>query len=360
MNITIGKAELLSALDACRGAVERRTTLPILANYKLEATKHGLTVTATDLEIGMTAFVAASVDEEGAITVPAEKLRGYLKLLAEDDVTLKATPNQWLTVSQAKSKSRIAGMRADSFPVIPAAPADGDSWRFKAKTGELIASADAAMTSTSRQETRFTLNGGLLECDGSSIMLAATDGHRLIVSKVMDSDSGAAKCIVPNRALRMLRSLGDAVETEVIVGTDHIFFYTAERTLFSRRMTGNFPDYRRVLPSGESTKCIVQSRELADMLRRAMLQADDRSHAVELKFQENALTASSSLADSGDFEETIEIDGAVPEMTIKINASYVLDFLSLHTGDIEVRLFSNQTPMLMLAGNDQYVVMPMR
>lgn len=362
MKIIVDKAEMLKALDACRGATEKRTTIPILANYKLEASGNNLYVTATDLDKAMRVFVSADVVEAGAVTVPAVKLHGYLKLLPDGDVTLKVGEDAWLTVSQEKRKSRIAGMGADSFPEIP--KANEPVFQFTAKLGEILSAANAARTSISTEETRFTLNGGLLEYTGAEIKMVATDGHRMMISKMMDfaSDQNKCKVIIPVKCIALLSSLGaNSTEVTITVTSEHIFFDTADRSLMSRRLTGNFPDYDRVVTKEPPRGVVkINSKSLADTLRRAMLTADERSHSVDIELAGSSITVRSALSDTGEFEESMDIESTGEStLTLKLNAAYVLDFLNLHE-EVEILLYGADRAVGFRAGNDFYIVMPMR
>jgi DNA polymerase III subunit beta len=189
MEFTILKSDLVRELGLTQGVVEKRTTIPILSNVLVEANQDKITLTATDLELGIRSMCTAKVKKPGAGTIPAKRLLDYIRLLPEGDVTLKFAENHWVSITSGRSKTRIAGMSRESFPELPA---------VTDKIAELPAASLSAMIgqtifSISNEESRFTLNGALLQLKPEAITMVATDGHRLARQKGAERHPGAER-----------------------------------------------------------------------------------------------------------------------------------------------------------------------
>ena len=330
MEFTILKSDLVRELGLTQGVVEKRTTIPILSNVLVEATQDKITLTATDLELGIRSICAAKVKKPGAGTIPAKRLLDYVRLLPEGDVTLKFAENHWVSITSGRSKTRIAGMSRESFPELPA---------MADKIAELPAAAISSMIaqtifSISSEESRFTLNGALLQLKPEAITMVATDGHRLaMVERQASLGSGMAfRALLPRKAMAEIQKLASEAGAEDAVikfaaNDNHLFFELGDRLLISRKLTGNFPDYERVLPKEHPHFVALAKDELRGTIERVAQFADERSRAVRMRVDPGELTIHSSLSETGESEETIAAEYDGPKVEIGFNAQYMLDFL---------------------------------
>src|SRR5690242_1845290 len=251
MEFTVSKSELVRELSLSQGVVEKKTTIPILSNVLLEASGDRVFLTATDLELGIRCSFPARVKKEGAGTIPARKLLDYVRLLPDADLNIKILDNHWASLTCGRSRTRIAGMSRDSFPELPQMP-------------EPLAQIPAKLLATmisrtsfaiSLEESRFTLNGALLLLRTDATLMVATDGHRLAYVENAGPAVNAAstfRALVPKKAMAEIIKLADQSAeggSAAFAGDEnHLFFQFGDRLLITRKLTGNFPDYERVLP----------------------------------------------------------------------------------------------------------------
>jgi DNA polymerase III subunit beta len=370
MEITISKFELLRELTATQGVVERKTTIPILSNYLFEAAGDKLQLTATDLDLSLRTACTAKVKKEGACTIPARKLYDYVRLLPDADITIKLLENHWVSIRCGRSNTKMVGMARSNFPALPVFPTAGVIKIPAAVLRSMIAKTGFAIA---HEESRYTLNGALMVLKSESITMVATDGHRLAhierAGEKFDGVSGEMKTLVPKKAMDELKTLLDATDAETIdfaKDESTLYFRVGQRLLTSRQLTGQFPNYEAVLPK-EITKSIsVQGDELGAAIARVAQFADERSHAVRLRLENDELKLSASSTDSGESEDSIEIAYSGDPVTIGFNAQYLTDFIKA-TGSAEVKLelkdAQSAGQFRPADGDDykyRYIVMPMR
>src|ERR1051326_3566586 len=266
MEFTVNKADLVRELSLSQGVVEKKTTIPILSNVLLEASGDRVTLTATDLELGIRCSCPARIKKEGAGTVPARKLLDFVRLLPEGDVQMKFLENHWASITAGRSRTRIAGMSRESFPELPQMPEAIAEIPVKTLTS-MIAKTSFAI---SLEESRFTLNGALLLMRPEGLTMVATDGHRLAYVQAAPSESGTSdkpfRALIPRKAMGELVKLGDDSDDgakAIIAGDDnHLFFQVGHRLLITRKLTGNFPDYERVLPKDHQLMARLEKGEI--------------------------------------------------------------------------------------------------
>src|SRR5499433_431240 len=287
MEITVSKLELLRELSATQGVVERKTTIPILSNYLLEAGGDRLSLTATDLDLSLRTACDAKVKKEGSCTVPARKLHDYVKLLPDADITIKLLENHWVSIRCGRSNTKMVGMARSNFPTLPVFPTAGAVKIPAQVLRNMIAKTGFAIAS---EESRYTLNAALMVLKPESITMVATDGHRLAhverAGQRFEGISGEMKTLIPKKAMDELRSLVDASEVESIEfakDESTLFFRIGPRLLTSRQLTGQFPNYEAVLPKDNSKSILLHGDELEGAIARVSQFADERSKAVRLK-----------------------------------------------------------------------------
>ena len=370
MEITVSKFELLRELTATQGVVERKTTIPILSNYLFEAGGDKLSLTATDLDLSLRTSCNAKVNKEGSCTIPARKLHDYVKLLPDADITIKLQENHWVSIRCGRSNTKMVGMARSNFPSLPAFPTAGVVKIPAQVLRGMIAKTGFAIAN---EESRYTLNGALMVLKPESITMVATDGHRLShierTGAEFEGVSGEMKTLVPKKAMDELRSLLDSADVEDIEfakDESTLFFRIGPRLLTSRVLVGNFPNFEAVLPKDNNKSITLHSEELSAAISRVAQFADERSRAVKLRLEKGELKLSASSSETGESEDSIEIDYNGETLAIGFNAQYLLDFLkAVGAGDVKLELKDSQSAgqMRPAEGEDykyRYIVMPMR
>jgi len=371
MEFTVNKADLVRELSLSQGVVEKKTTIPILSNVLLEAAGDRVTLTATDLELGIRCSCPARVKKEGAGTVPARKLLDFVRLLPDGDVNMKFLENHWASITAGRSRTRIAGMSRDSFPELPQMPE---------KTAEIPVQTLASMIARtsfaiSMEESRFTLNGALLLMRPEGLTMVATDGHRLAFVQANSSQSGQVdqqfRALVPKKAMAELVKLSDDAGPDgkaMFAGDEnHLFFQVGHRLLITRKLTGNFPDYERVLPKDHQLSAKLKKDEIRSAIERVAQFADERSRAIRVQFTNGEVRVFSSSVEMGESEESVTSEYQGPDLEIGFNAQYLLDFLRAISQDqVSFELKDQKSAGEMrpagegIADQYRYVVMPMR
>jgi DNA polymerase III subunit beta len=371
MEISVSKFELLKELTATQGVVERKTTLPILSNFLFEAANDRLTITATDLDLSLRTSCAAKVKREGACTIPARKLYDYVKLLSDGDISIKLLDNHWVNIRAGRSNTKMVGMARANFPGLPTFPTTG---MVKIPAQTLRSMIGRTIFAISNEESRYTLNGGLMVLKAESMIMVATDGHRLAHIEKQGEQfevSGENKTLIPKKAMSEVYSLlqnSDVEFVEFAKDESTLFFRIGERLLTSRQLTGQFPNYEAVLPKETTKSVVVHGSDLNTAIQRVAQFADERSRAIRMKLDKNELKISSSSTDSGESEDSIETAYTADPLTIGFNSEYLIDFLKASSGsDVRLEFKDAQSAGQMRPeeGADdgfkyRYVVMPMR
>jgi DNA polymerase-3 subunit beta len=369
MEFSVSKSDLVRELGLTQGVVEKKTTIPILSNILLETDHDQVWLTATDLELGIRCACPARIKKEGAGTIPARRLLDYVRLLPDAEVQLKVADNHWASLVCGRSRTRIAGMSRESFPELPQMP----ETLAEVPLSVLAQMIGHTIFAISAEESRFTLNGALLILRDTGLVMVATDGHRLaLVEKniPLPGFSGSYRALLPRKAMAEIQKLASsdpAKQIEFSGNENHLFFRIDKRLLLSRKLTGNFPDYDRVLPKEHTHMLVVQRDELKAAIERVAQFADERSRAIRLQILKGELKVHSSISETGESEETIPVEHSGPDVEIGFNAQYMLDFLrSVDQSEVEFHFKdSNSAGELRPHGGAaesvyRYVVMPMR
>ena len=373
MEFTVSKTDLVRELNLSQGVVEKKTTIPILSNVLLEAEGDRLILTATDLELGVKCSCPARVKKAGAGTIPAKRLLDYVRLLPDADIDLKFQDNHWASITCGRSRTRIAGMSRESFPELPVMPDE----LARVPVGILASMIQKTIFAISAEESRFTLNGALLLLKATGLQMVSTDGHRLAM---VESDLDIPSITSTYRALLPRKAMGEILKLAADAGPDamlqfsgddnHLFFQIGERLLISRKLTGNFPDFERVLPKDHPHFISLDRDEVRGAIERVSQFSDERSRAIRVRFAAGELQIHSSLSETGESEEMLPTDYAGETVQIGFNAAYMLDFLravaekqvSFYFRDPnsagEMRPVVSVTPLV--PTQYRYVVMPMR
>jgi len=370
MEITVSKAELLKELQATQGVVERKTTIPILSNYLFEAAGDKLSLTATDLDLSLRTSCGVKVKKEGSSTIPARKLYDYVKLLPDADITIKLLDNHWVSIRCGRSNTKMVGMARSNFPSLPVFPTAGVVKIPAQVLRGMIARTGFAIAN---EESRYTLNGALMILKPESITMVATDGHRLAhverAGQKFEGVSGEMKTLVPKKAMDELKVLLDSSDTDTIEfakDDSTLFFRIGARLLTSRQLTGQFPNFEAVLPKDNNKSIALHGDELGSAISRVAQFADERSRAVRLKLEKGEIKLSASSTETGESEDSLEVDYNGETLTIGFNAQYILDFLKASgSADVKLELKDAQSAGQLRPADSEdykyrYIVMPMR
>ncbi len=371
MKISIERAALLKAVGQAQSVVERRNTIPILANVLIEAEGDTVSFRATDLDIEVVDKVNAQVERAGATTVSAVTLNEIVRKLP-DGALVQLTDDGAsgrLTIDAGRSNFSLATLPKEDFPVMASSEYEAN---FSAAAPVLRRLFDKSKFAISTEETRYYLNGVYMhvaETDGGKVMrCVATDGHRLarIDADLPDGAAEMPGVIVPRKTVGELRKLLDDDEASIAVSVSEtkVRFATPDITLTSKVIDGTFPDYTRVIPAGNTRKLEVDASEFAQAVDRVATVSSERSRAVKLQLDEDKLVLSVNAPDSGAAEEELAVAYGDDALEIGFNAKYLLEIASQVDRENAVFLFNSAgDPTLMREGNDQsavYVVMPMR
>ncbi len=369
MEIKIGRSELLKGLGVVQSIVERKSTMPILANVLFAATKKTLSITATDLEVGVNATYPADVLADGKVTIHARSIYDIVRELPEDTVHIKVKDSNWVEIRCGKSNFRIVGLSPEEFPSLPTR-GNGATQRVEAKVvREMIDKCDFAMSS---DETRYNLNGVYTDFsggeNGATLLMVATDGHRLsIVTREAGSKWEFPKGgIVPRKGVTELRRLTDGGDTPVDLWIDqkHLIAYRENMTLVVRLIDGQFPPYEQVVPKKAKRTISVNRQDLIHALKRVSVLSTDRARGVKFAVSPNNLDILASNPDLGDAREELAATYKGDAFEIGFNARYFIDALSAIDDDQAVLQLGDDTaPCVLRSEFDQgftHVIMPMR
>jgi DNA polymerase-3 subunit beta len=374
MRLAIERAALLKSLSHVQSVVERRTTIPILSNVKLDATDGAVSLTATDLDLSVVEQTEAELSRPGATTTPAHTLY---------DVVRKLPEGARITIERAESGAEInlrAGRSSFDLPCLPASdfPTMTDeglehSFTLDAKTLRNL--IDKTRFAISTEETRYYLNGiyfHLHEPEGEPVRLraVATDGHRLARVEIEPpaGSDGMPAVIVPRKTVlevrKLIDDLDDDAPVEVALSAARIRFKSGAATLRSRLIDGTFPDYERVIPSGNDRQLVATAKLLSEAVDRVATISTEKSRAVKLSLSEGKLRLSAVSPEAGRAEEEIDVQFAGEPLEIGFNARYILDMsLQIAGDDIEVLMADAGSPTIIKDPKDDstlYVLMPMR
>ncbi|MEZ5288596.1 MAG: DNA polymerase III subunit beta [Vicinamibacterales bacterium] len=369
MELVARKADLVRELQFFQQIVERKNTIPILANVLIEATGNEMTLLATDLEVTLRSRAEAAVNRHGAVTLPAKKLYEVVRALPDGDVTIATEKTgTGVKISGGQFTSRMPTLPREDFPTVSEPPGASTSTIKGASLAQMIGKTQFAITG---EDTRYYLNGALFVLKPDQMTFVATDGHRLALVHVnQEGDAGGdeVKAILPRKALaelgRLLADGGGDVQYER--GENHLYFQIGSRVLISRMIDGQFPAYEKVVPRNNDKHLEFERDRLTSAVRRVALLSNERSRAVKFAVEKGKAEVTSSSPEFGEAREPIEIEYDGPDITICFNAQYVLDFLNaVETDVVSLHLKDDVSQAVMKpVGADgydyTYVIMPMR
>jgi len=367
MKFVISREALLKPLNLVAGVVERRQTLPILSNVLLVLEGNSLSITGTDLEVELVGRVALekSPTAGGELTLPAKKLADICKSLPEGCEIEISQDDQRVIVRSGRSRFTLSTLAPTDFPAIEDNP---DGRRFSIKQGDLKRLIDRTSFAMAQQDVRYYLNGMLWEIQGNQFRVVATDGHRLAICTLAADTDGADKVqvILPRKGVMELAKLmmSDADDVEIVIGNNHIRATTKDFTFTSKLVDGKFPDYERVLPRTVNKTVFGGRDELRHAFSRASILSNEKYRGIRLLLSKGNLQIIANNPEQEEAEETVSVDYEGDSLEIGFNVSYLLDVLSVLSGDtVKLSLSDGNSSALLeesAESDSVYVVMPMR
>jgi DNA polymerase III subunit beta len=365
MKLTASREDILTPLQSVIGVVERRQTMPVLANVLLSARDDKLSITGTDLEVELVASTAVSVQMAGEITVPGRKLLDIFKALPEKTSVTLTTEGDRVSLKGGRSRFTLSTLPAAEFPVVDEINAQQT---LTVSQGEFRRLIDKTHFSMAQQDVRYYLNGMLLETEGKSLRAVATDGHRLALceTELETRAKTAQQVIVPRKGvLELQRILGAEGSLELAVGTNHVRAQVGNIRFTSKLIDGRFPEYGRVIPANP-TKAIEADRDvLRAALQRTAILSNEKYRGIRLVLKKDLLTLQAHNPEQEEAEDQIEVSFAGgDELEVGFNVNYLLDALAaIDSEKVELGLTdANSSCLIRSPGNTaaRYVVMPMR
>ena len=367
MELVVRKNDLVKELSLLQGIVERKNTIPILANVLLDARDQAVSLLATDLDVGLRSQSPAVVSKPGVLTVPAKKLFEIVNALPDTEIRIAEDKGgKSVTIAADRFESRMQTLPAGEFPTPPDDAGAPLAQLPAAALKRMIAQTRFAITS---EDTRYFLNGAQLVLEPGAMSMVATDGHRLAYVRVRESpgDGPRTEVLLPRKTLNEIARLIDGVETiEFSQGENHLFFRAGDRLLISRKIDANFPAYERVIPKANDKHIDFDRDRLAAAIRRVRLLSNERSKAVKLAIAADQVEITSSTPEVGEAHEVLPVEYNGAAMQICFNADYVDNFLTVvETEQVQLEFKDEMSQAVMKPigadGYDYtYVIMPMR
>ena len=371
MELKVRKTDLLRELQLFQGIVERKNTIPVLANVLMEAEADQLRLLATDLEVSLRSRCAATITTGGSVTVPAKKLYEVVRALPETDILIRQEVKGDVRVAADKFDSRMQTLPREDFPTLAAAGGGEAVMLPRDAVRTMVTRTQFAITG---EDTRYFLNGALFILRPEEMTLVATDGHRLALvsakreAQEQEKEAEEARAILPKKTLWELSRLLVDGEGDVRYecGENHLFFDVDGRHLVSRVIDAQFPAYDRVIPQQNDKVVEFERDRLTNAIGRVALLSSARSRAVKFKFDEGKIDIVSSSPEVGEATETLAVDYAGDPLDICFNAQYVLDFLNaVETESVLLEFKDEMSQAVMRPVGDggfdyTYVIMPMR
>ena len=361
MKIKVSKDDLLTGIQIVQNVVSPKATLPILSNMLVETRKDTLRLNTTDLDIGISCEIAVNIIEDGAITIPAKRFAEIVRELPAGDVIIHARKNNQIEIEGQNCRIKLLGLPKEEFPKFP---------EFKDKEAVRIKQADLKemfrLTSfaVSHEESRYVLNGVLMEVQKDILRLVATDGRRLakIEKPLLQPVNKEISVILPIKAVNEInRNLKEEGDLVFAAGTNQVFFDINGTLIATRIIEGDFPNYLQVIPKTTAPKIRLNTQEFLAAIRRANLLATPDFQAIKFELFKDKMVVSKTTPDVGESREEMAIvfDGA--ELVVGFNPQYMIDVLkSLNDETIEMEFLGSDKPCVIRKENYLYLALPMR
>jgi len=368
MKFAVTRSSLLGELTLVQGVIEKKITNPILSNILIEAVGDHIDITATDGDVTIRCGCGAAIEVEGATTIGARKLFDIVRLLPENaEIEITLVDSELVQLISGNSHYKIVAIPKDDFPAIPDA-----SPTIATIPGILLEGMiQRTMFAITQEETRYSLNGSLLELHPSAVHMVATDGHRLsLVVKNMEIPGieDAVKALIPRKTLVELLKFVNGQDIMVEFGRDdnNLFFSAGNRRIVSRVLAGQFPNYELVIPKDNNQLIVIGTKVFGDCIRRAAVMSDERLKSIKLTFKTGELEISAANFDVGESRDVALIEYEGETLEIGFNSQYLLDFIGVCGADsVSIAIKDSETQGLFkpISVDDldyKYVVMPMK
>jgi len=364
MKFSIAKETFLKELQILQGIVEKRNTMPILANILMNVQANDIEMTGTDLEVGMRTHLAAAIEKTGAITVNGKKIFEIVKSLPEGQTVEVELKDETIEIRSGASEFKILCLAKEDYPQVPDARFEKSIKLPLQDVKDMIDRVFYAIT----QEQRYYLNGALLSLKNRQMELVSTDGHRLSYTKKAEDGLKLDKelsVIVAKKTLSEIRKFEDeAVEFDL--DENNLFFKVGPRTLISRIIESKFPNYQAVIPKDNPGRLVIAREELAGAIRRVSLLSAERSKGIKFTVEKNKLRLFSSNPEIGEARDRLAVEYKGQDLEIGFNAQYLLDFLTAVGSEKIVFEIKDENSAVLLRPESEeaittvYVLMPMK
>ncbi len=365
MKFSIDRENIIDELQLIQGIVEKRNTMPILANILIEVTDREVFLTGTDLEVGLKTYFKAEVEEQGSITVSGKKIFEIVKSLKEGKtIEFKETGDLLMEINSGDSEFKVLCLPKEDFPQVPEAKFTKNIILPLRRVKEMIERVYYAIA----QEQRYYLNGALMILKDKSIELVSTDGHRLAYTSSSIDDlklDEEIRGIVSKKTLNELRRFEDE-ELAFDLDENNLFFRVSNRTLLSRIIEGKFPNYDAVIPKDNSNILSLSREEVTSAIRRVSLLSTERSRGIKFYIEKSQMRLFSSNPEIGEARDKLDVDYEGESIEIGFNSQYLLDFLTtVKTDRVRMELKDENSAALMKTEGEEdinylYVLMPMK
>jgi DNA polymerase-3 subunit beta len=364
MKLSVARSELLDALSVVGKGMSARSTLPILSGILVSAEGGEIRLQATDLEISVRKTCPALVESEGQTVIPGKLLTEIVRSLPEAAVTIE-TEDDIAHVRCQQAAFTVRTLRANDFPKFPEVSVDK---KISLPAAVMNSAVKRVARSVSRDETRATLTGVLVVVDGPSLRMVATDSYRLALSEVVleQAPSENLEAVVPGKALEEVSRLAtDGQDVEIGLSENQIVFEFGETTFVTRRIEGNFPNYKQIIPKDAATGVEVSGEELMSSVKRISLLALHNSPVkLAVNVADQTLSLSANTQDVGDASEDLMVKAEGPDVGIAFNHSFLMDGLSSAGSEtIRIEIKDQDKPGLIKSVSEEgflYVLMPVR
>jgi DNA polymerase-3 subunit beta len=360
MKIKVLKDQLLLGIQTVQNVVSSKATLPILSNILVETKKDLLKLNATDLDIGISCEIPVEIVEEGAITIPAKRFSDIIREMPDGEIIVTVKKNNQIDIEGKNCRFKLTGLPKDEFPKFP---------EFKDKEvvqmDQLALKEMLRLTSfaVSHEESRYVLNGVLMEIIDGIIRLVATDGRRLAkIEKKINSTKKESSVILPLKAVHeIIRNLKDEGTVSFTMNNNQVLFEIDGVLIATRVIEGEFPNYNQVIPKPIKSRIRMNTKELLSSIRRANLLATPDFQAIKFEVFNDKMVVSKTTPDVGESREEINIEYEGQEMVVGFNPQFLIDFLkNINEDHINIELLGMDKPAVIRMEDYLYLALPMR
>jgi DNA polymerase III subunit beta len=361
MKFKVSKDVFLSAIQVVQNVVSSKTTLPILSNMLLDAKKSKLKLNATDLDIGISCEIPVETIEDGSITIPAKRFSDIIKEMPSGDILVHAKKNNQIDIEGEGCRFKVNGLPHEEFPKFPEFK-NKEVIRIEQKLFKNM--LNLTSFAVSHEESRYVLNGVLLEISGDKMCMVATDGRRLakIEKKISSSINNDVSVIIPTKAVgEISRNLKEEGDVSILVGLNQVLFDIEGILIATRIIEGDFPNYNQVIPKPVKNRITMNTQELLSSIRRANLLATPDFQAIKFEVFSDKMVVSKTTPDVGESREEIPVEYGGPEMIVGFNPAFLMEFLkNVDQDQIDMELMGADKPAVMRLGDYLYLALPMR